>query len=444
MSREPLEQSRRAFLGRTAVTVGGLAGLAGCNALERDDGPNPPDYDMAAVTDLVTKPVPAPPNVFPIEIPADRYRAHESRARELLDAVPRSPEIPNEAVAERIKRERSDLAEHLGDMTDEETPRERLGQWRYYRAQAAEVWGSYVAATAQYDADDFQTRYDELRAAYADFTSTWEYRGTDPTVALVLHHAIEELVSHGLDSVLTSGPFPTDTQAAVFEAGGMIQEHEYASANLADARAFRSQYLDTQSNPPSNRLRFAAATERLHHPIGLGTHRGPYEGALAEGADALDVNFDHGPAARAFEHAREAAKFSDQDVDRARTRNDPATAVLEAGRYRHAHRVFRDVVDAIRADQITWPTDIAAFRRLRSDTIQRLEDAWAAELPHLSTELVKHAAGLLREVPYGRDGHEQLDAHDLAEYVGTLHYVKRYAEGIPGLSRDVQAALDEA
>lgn len=447
MTRDIHGRSRRTFLRTTATavattTVAATTGLAGCSALPGggDDGPNPPDYDEQAATELVRKSFPQAPAAFPVEIPDARFRAHESRARELLDAVPEDPDLPNETIAERIARERSDLTGRLGDMERTQTPRDRLGRWRYYRDHAAEVWGSYVAATDQYSTEDFQTRYDQLRATYNEFDGNWNYRGPDSTEALVVHHAIERLVSRGLDDVLTTGPFPTDPPAAVFQAGRMVQAHERAAANLADGRAFRDRFLADQTSSPSHRLTFAAATERLRHPVETETRREPYDRALEEGRSELDVDIGRGPAGRAFQHARRYAKGADRAVRRARDQNDPATATIRAGRYRHTHHTFRATVDAIYDGDISWPEDVAGLRRLRADTIQALETAWNTEPRHLAVELTTIAADVLGHASPRRH-HDAVEDHDLADYVGTLHYVKRYANGVPDLTRTVVDAI---
>lgn len=449
MNRDVHHQSRRRFLrstGTVAATLSTAAstGLAGCAALPGfdDEELSAPDFDEKAARAVVSDPFPRAPAVFPIEIPDVRFQDHETRARELLDAVPENPDIPNEAVAERITRHRTDLADRFGDMERTTTPRDRLGRWRYYRTQAAEVWGSYVAATDQYSSDDFQSRYDELRSEYTAFDGNWDYRGSDATESLVVHHAIERLVSHGRGEVLTTGPFPTDPQAAVFEAGRMVAAHERAAANLADARAYREQFLSEQNNPPSHRLSFAAATRRLRDPAEIRAHREPYDSALENGPSELDVDIGHGPAGRVFQHARRYAMGAQRAARRARDQNNPATGTLQAARYRHAHRTFRRTVDAIRAGDITWPDDVTELRRLRADTVQALETAWDTDPQHLAVELSRHATDVLgharpRRLGDTADEQARVDDHDLADFVGALHYAKRYAGGVPDLTRTV-------
>lgn len=447
MTRRDSQQSRRTFLRASTATGAALAagltgGLAGCSALPGidDDGPNPPDYDERAAEAVVREPFPQAPAVFPVEIPESRFRAHETRARELLDAVSEEPDVPNEVIAERLARERSDLADRLGEMERAHTPREKLGRWRYYRGHAAEVWGSYAAATDQFTTDDFQTRYEQLRAEYNSFDGAWSYAGRDPTDALVVHHAIEELVSRGLDDVLTTGPFPTDPQAAVFEVGRMVQAHERAAANLADARAFRDRFLADETHAPSHRLTFADAAEGLRHSFEIETRREPYNRALERGRSELDVDLGDGPAAHAFEHARQNAKGAEHSLRRARDRNDPATATIQAARYRHASRTFRAVVDAIYDEDVTWPDEVAGLQRLRADAEQALETAWNTDPQPLAVELTAHATGALSHLGPRRDEHD-VDERDLAEFVGAIHYATRYASGIPDLTQTVVDAI---
>lgn len=453
MTRDSHNQSRREFL-RSSTTAAATAslgvstGFAGCASLPGfdDEELSAPDYDEGATTAIVSEPFPSAPAVFPVEIPDARFQDHESRARELLAGVPEHPDIPNEAVAERIADHRSNLAERIGDLERATTPRERLGRWRYYRSDAAEVWGSFVAATDQYTPDEFRSRYDEIRSEYTAFDGAWDYRGSDPTEALIVHHAIERLVSHGRDEVLTTGPFPTDPQAAVFEAARMVEAHERSEANLADAKAFREQYLSEQPDPPSHRLSFVAATERLRDPVEIRVSREPYDSALEKGPDALDVDIGRGPAGRAFQHARRYAMGAQRALRRARDQNEPATGTLQAARYRHAHRTFRETVDAILAGDISWPEDAAETRRLREDTIAAIETAWDTDPTHLAVELSRHATDVLGHARPRRfrdtaDEQRTVDDHDLADFVGTLHYAKRYADGVPDLTRTVVDAI---
>lgn len=432
--------SRRHALGTIATTV--TAGLAGCNALSNDDSqePNPPDYDPEAVGQIVRESFPAQPTVFPVQIPDSHFQAHASRTRDLLDSVPEEPNLPNGAIAKQIGRERAGLMERLGERGDEPTPRDRLGQWRYYRDHAAEVWGSYVAATGQYGPSEFRDRYQRLKSAYDAFESDWAYRGDDRPDALVVHATIEELFERGLDDVLSTGPFPSDPQAAVFEAGRMVREHERAAANLEDARMFRDRFIDDQSAPSTNRLAFAATSRELRREARAEAHRGSYGPALEDGRSALDANLARGPAGTAFEHARNTARYADRAVERATERNDPATAILRATHQRHAMATFRDVVDAIRGDELTWPEDASELRELRSTTTQAIQTAWSTSPEPLAVELTTHAVGLLRELTHYHDEHE-LDEYDLARYVGTLNYARQYAQGVPERTSEVVHAL---
>lgn len=376
--------------------------------------------------------------MFPVEIPDARFRAHETRTRELFAAVPRSPDIPNAAVVQRIQRERSHLQERLDDDLEGDTPRERLGEWRYRRSDAAEVWGAYHAATNAYAAGDFHARYDRLRAAYTAFEGAWDYRGSEPASALVVHRHLEELVSRGTDAVLSTGPYPSDPPAAVFEAGRMVRAHERAEATLEDARAIRTHFLATQSDHRPWRLPFAHAMTALDETR---VERPPdrYERALEEGPSALDVDLEHGPAAAAFEQARRAATF-DREVRAARDQHDPATGVLAAAHTRRARRAFRTTADAITRGTVDWPADLASIRALRDETVDALTTAWTTTPRPLGVALTRHPLGLLTE--FSQYYHDRdVDAHDLARYVGTLHYARHYLDGVPAHVDTVSDAI---
>lgn len=432
--------SRRRFLATTVAALGAGSALAGCSELSGGRGLDAPDYDMDAVRDLFTKGFPSAPPVFPVDIPAARFDAHESRTRELLEVVPESPDIPNETIANKIAADRERLVERIDEREIRQAPLERLDRWRYYRASAAEIWGAYVAATDQYDSRDFRSRYERLRSEYTDFDETWDYRGRNPAIALVVHRTLERLFSRGKDAVLSTGPFPSDPQEAVFETGRMLRDHEGGAASLADARSVRTQYLSGQSEPPSQRLRFVATSERLFRSQRFERPSDEYQQALEEGPAALDVALEQGPDAAAFESARRYARHGDRIVREAWEKHEPADATVRAARYRLTRPVFRETVDAILANEITWPDDVSGLRELRAETIEVLEDAWSTDPRPLAVELTATPVDVLGSVAPHR--YDSIDEGDIARYVGTLHHVKRLAARIPNLTQTVEDTLE--
>jgi hypothetical protein len=446
MTDEQSGVSRRRFLATTLATLGVESGLAGCSALPDNDDPlDAPDYDMDAVKTLFQKGFPSQPNGFPVEVPTDRLDVHRSRTRELLDSVPASPDIPNEAVANQIAQDRKHLTEQLGEREPEPRPLQQLDRWRYYRGSAAEIWGAYAAATNQYDRSEFQERYEQLRTNYLDFEEMWDYRGADPIAALVLHRTLERLFSRGEDDVLSSGPFPRDPQSAVFQAGRLIRDHETATATLGDARALRSRYLADQSAPPSQRLRFVATSKRLFRSFIIERRPDTYEDALEEGREALGLSLEHGPDAAAFQSARRYAMQGDRIVREAWQQNDPAEATFRAARIRITRPAFRETVDAILEREVTLPGDVEGLRALRSETVDRLQEAWCAEPRPIAVELSAIPLDILGAVSPRRYEryNADLDDHDIAEYVGTLHHAKRVATLIPQVATLVDETLDD-
>lgn len=444
MTGEQTGVSRRRFLGTTLAALGGSSSVAGCSALQSDDPLDAPDYDTDAVETLFAKGFPSRPTAFPVEVPAARFDTHHSRTRDLLDSVPASPDIPNEAVANRIAEERTQLSERLRDRAPDPNPVQRLDRWRHDRASAAELWGSYVAATNQYDRSRFRDRYERLRTGYLDFEDAWDYLGVAPVSALVVHRTLERLFSRGEDDVLSTGPFPNDPQAAVFQAGRLIRGHETAAATLGDARALRTRYLADQSSPPSQRLRFVATSRRLFRSFLVGRRPDTYDEALEEGREALDLSLEHGPDAAAFESARRYAMHGDRLVRRAWRENDPAEATFQAARIRMTRPAFRETVDAIRERDVTWPDDVDGLRALRTETLDRLEAAWQAAPRPLAVELSTVPLDVLGSVaPRRYERHDfEVDDHDVAEYVGTLHHAKRLAARIPDVAATVEETLE--
>lgn len=427
--------TRRRLLTSTGAALAGLCGCAGLPI----GGTEPPDYDSAAMARVIDADLPAPPAVFPVAIPGERFDRHETRTRELVAAVPEQPDIPNGVIASNLERDRAHQVDRLDEPLDDEPPRERLGSWRYRREKAAELWGRYEAATSSYTRNDFEERVSRIRAAYTDFHGTWEYRGRDPTTALVVHHSIEGLVDHGHHNLYRHGPYPADPPSSVEEAGGLIGDLERAAANLEDARAIRDQY---QADDPdtSYRWRFTGLGETLRHRVPRRLRR-EYGDVVEHGREGLDVDVERGPAGLSIEHTWRRYRGSREAYEDARTRHHPANTAIYAARHLVIGRVFVDLIEDVEAETIGWPADAASLRDRRDDAFTALDEAWNTTPRHLARELVRPIPAIVG-LRHNRD-REHAGERDIASYVAGIEYVRRYANEVPDVLDTVIALLDD-
>jgi len=140
--------SRRRFL--AGVATAGAAALGGCSALPFGEEGERRELPASLPADVVG-PVEWPASPFPATVPASLADAHEARTPEVLAAVPSDPDVPNTAVAEKIRSDREQARKRADTAAPDGWPTDVLSAWRQRRADAAAVRGAYRAATGTDD-----------------------------------------------------------------------------------------------------------------------------------------------------------------------------------------------------------------------------------------------------------------------------------------------------
>lgn len=242
--------SRRALL---AVGAGGIIGFAGCSMRIGTDE----TIDDERLRRLAsTRPLTAPHH-FPFRVTNDMFARHRGRTQELIRSVPASPDVPNQLVRNKIDSRRERLVRQLserGELTptvsgrhesddrgEPEPPDRRLSELRKLRVEAANLQGTYRAATGAVTGNDVRQQRDRLRDRLAEFHAAWSYSGRGPLAAIHGNRELEALVS-GVGQELEPWPlFPPSPAVDVDETGYIVQKLEAAAATMDDAEAFRRQ-----------------------------------------------------------------------------------------------------------------------------------------------------------------------------------------------------------
>ncbi|MGM0398903.1 MAG: hypothetical protein ACQEQY_07905, partial [Halobacteriota archaeon] len=330
--------TRRSFL--AGASAAAVAGLAGCAQLGGPRDEDAPSIDSSEFQDgLPSLPTTAAP--LPITIPASLVDPHRRRGRELFESVPADPSIPNEVVAREIDREQDRVQQRLESGSDATFEIDVLRNWRYARGDAANLLGSYRAATGSDDGETVQERRATVRADLGAFTADLEYRASDPIEGILVYATVEDLLEDVRRQARPEHPYPESPIDAVEQAGRAVEECEDAEAGLADARAIHQQYLDRRDATESQWSTLIEGTRVLS--IATDTTRQTLDGYQEYEAEAV-FDRDVGRVAdRLFRDASRRVQSGDGSIGEYRRRGDGAfaSALLEAGRDLAAMAVYR-------------------------------------------------------------------------------------------------------
>jgi hypothetical protein len=228
--------TRRRLL--SLAVIGALASAAGCSSsLSGGD----PEYDESAVADVPTDDGLAIREHLPAGVGSDRVESNLSRARDLLERVPRpvpEAEVPNEAVRQRLESRREAAAAALERAAEVDASFERLSRNRRARGDAAEAEAEAMYAAAVGDRslgdelDRAESNQEDLEAV------EYGYEGNDAVATLVTVGTVERYLSIA-DRILESPTGPNDETAIerTAEAAGRV---ETAAAYVGDARQLTS------------------------------------------------------------------------------------------------------------------------------------------------------------------------------------------------------------
>jgi hypothetical protein len=446
-------RSRRSVL---AACGAGMAALAGCSAVGiRSGDDEDPDYDAGRLAAIGREGAPSRPDAFPVTVTDEMTERHSERARELLDAVPERPEVPNGVVTRRLRDHREEVAEALdesraedgeteaGPHGDEEPGLERLSEARHDRADAAELLGAYRGATREIDPDWVAERRETLRSDRRSFESGRDYRGGEPGVALVVHAELEGYSDRARRSAVAWPPVPDDPATDPFSVGEIVRDLEAGRAALSDARRLRDRYLDGIDDPQPFRSAITVTAHRLDRRASF-RWRGLHE-YLDAGPDDLpfDRSLDGTPAIHLFARAKRTVDLAVRGAEEAMQAGNQANAVLAGTRRIAGLRAFESVIDAIEDGKYDSPDDADRVAAARADAVEALEAAWGTSPVALSDELAFPAHDALRlgvrRLEGARNGR-----HDVNRAFASLAYARLYAEAVPDIHATTTRYLDSA
>ncbi|QWC18555.1 twin-arginine translocation signal domain-containing protein [Halorubrum sp. 2020YC2] len=424
--------SRRGFL--TGVATAGAAAVAGCSGLpftgdeERREAPASLPSDAVGSVEW-----PAPP--LPVTVPASLADAHEARARELLDAVPSDPDVPNAAVAAKIGTDREHAREHANADLPDEWPVDALAAWRRRREDAAEVRGAYRAATGTDDGSKLAARRRAVRDDRGALAGDLEYRAESSTAAVLAYEPVESLLAECASYVEPRVPYPADPVAEPFRAGEAVARVERAEAAAADADGLRAASLDERDEAAPRWASLVAAADELRGSVSR--TRATARERLG-GDEPLDDEDLSGTVAQELAATSETrVESAVDDVRRASDAGEHATVVVESGTALADIEAYRAAVRGIRdGEHRETPTEASvrsAAERARAAASGAVDagDPLTARLVRPGLRVFGYAADRVKE-GYGSARRTQ----------ASLTYAALYASAVPAAAEFVRERLE--
>lgn len=430
MTREP--SSRRGLL--AGVATAGAAAVAGCAAWPLGDGETERGEAVAVPSDLVDA-VEWPPAPFPATVPESLAAAHESRARDLLDAVPPDPSLPNAAVAAAIADDRARAAERLGAEPSVPWPTETLAARRRARGTAATARGAYRAATDVDDGADLAARRRAVREDRATLAADLAYRAESTAAAALAYEPVESLLAASARHLVPTVRYPDDPVEAPFRAGDAVGDVERARAAATDAAGLRDAYRDGRDGLEPRWGSLVAAADALEGSV----RRTRAKARRRTGEEAVPTDEDlSGTVAQELAAASDRrAEAAVRGVERASDDGNYAGAVIEAGTALATVEARRRVVEAIRDGRHrgppTEPSLRSAAERAREAVGEAVDgdDPLAARLARPALSALERVAG---EVESGYAGPVRAQAE--------LTHAVLYARAVPPATAFVRERLE--
>ncbi len=433
--------TRRGVLALAATTA-----LAGCNAVDSDllDGDirstDPPTLDSAAVRDVAAADPPSVPRTVPVEVPDSYVEEGVARARDLLGSVPApfdADEIPNGAIRRRLGDRYDDAEETVAAVGDADSLLEATTDLRHAREEARAVAAAWRAIDGDFGHEEVRASAEELWTALNRFRYQWDYLGTDPVAALLVHAVVEDrlrIATLSVERAVGRGRTSRDDALAVGERAGHL---ETARAALDDA-ALVYEPLGTSRESRRFRSGFVRAVDSLeavvsdrHRRLPDGDPETPSSYVTGDVADT-PVGYAIGELARDLSFSSE---LREHESDRY------ATAFLAGyGELTHL-RAFESLRERVAADEHVTVESAADVRTLRQRAVEAISSARDREThPHLNRWELSDAASLVRyaDQRLGRlRDEESVDADSITREVGDYVEAAAIARAVPETSEDV-------
>ncbi|RLM50612.1 twin-arginine translocation signal domain-containing protein [Halorubrum sp. Atlit-28R] len=423
-------RSRRGFL--AGLATAGAAAVAGCAASPLADGETNRGEATAVPPGLVDA-VEWPPAPFPATVPDSLAAAHQSRARDLLDAVPAEPSLPNAAVAAAIADDRARAVERVDAEPTDPWPTEALAARRRARGTAATVRGAYRAATGVDESADLAARRRTVREDRAALAAGLEYRAESTAAAALAYEPVESLLAACARHLVPTVRYPDDPVAAPFRAGDAVGDVERARAAATDAAGLRDAFHGDREGIDPQWASLVAAAETLDGSV----RRTRAEVRRRTGDEAVPTDEDlSGTVAQELAVATERRTASAvRGVERASDDGNYATAVIEAGTALATVEARRRAVEAIRDGGHRNPPSESSLR----SAAERAREAVAAVDggDPLAARFVRPALASLGRVA------DEVDAGyaDPRRTQAELTYAALYARAVPPATAFVRERL---
>lgn len=437
--------TRRRLLALGAAA--GSAALAGCSAFDGLTGDDSVELDGDALRDLSESDTPDPPRTLPVDIASGHLDDSEARARDLLAAVPDEftrQQIPNGVMRERLGHARESANEYLARTAEADSPYERLSDLQYARGEARYVASAWAAIDDGLTRDDVRQQADEIRPALDAFRDRWEYVGTDPTRAVVVHAALEDEIRHAVSTL--EDPTRRLDSGTALGVGELAERLERARASVGDAAHLFDRYTAGSGDQQSLRETFDSAVATLVAEVRarrrdrFGEEFDPNESV--EPSSLVDGDVEGtavGDALHALVDRVAYPRFADDSsVDTL------ASDLLVAHRQLTSHRALDSLVSRLDEGERFPVESVADVRQYRADAIDSLRAALGVD-----SHLVHHSAvRLARELHYADDRLSDLDGtvsvSAVDYWVSSYLEVAFVARAIPPAAEAVAQALRDA
>lgn len=391
------ETTRRRLLALTAG-VGSVA-LAGCSGLSLT-GDESVTLDGEALRALTEDDAPDVPQTLPVDIQSSYLDESEARARQLLESVPSeftSEQIPNGVIRRRLADTRERAADQLGRAQSAGAPYERLLQLQYARAEAQYAAAAWAAIDAGYTREDVFAETDEIRESLREFRDQWQYVGTDPVRAVVVHGALES-EARSATGFLDSPGGRRDSSTAL-GVGELAEDLERARVSTADATHLLDRYTASLADPREVMQTFESARETLVSD--LRTRRRERFGSDPESVEPeslVDQDISGTPAATVLRELADDLQYRELEAD---PRSDSlASDVLVAHDRFVRYRALDAVVSRIEAGETFSVESVDDVRRYRADAVDALEVARSGDVSPLTRHRLPALARQVRQADY--------------------------------------------